>query len=327
MAFRNSHILIAGAGIGGLALAIMLECAGIDYTIFEKATCLKPLGSTIILSPQVLRVFEQLGIYEELLKVGIPVVDARYYKQSQKRFGRVDQRVYASSGSILVGADGAYSAVRQSLYRSMADKNVSIPASDTDPLRFESFCLVGLTEDMSAEFPELNETKAVMHTVVASKTKAYNVNIVPLGHGKVGWSIMGKYLSPQVHDQKNFHLCDWEGEVTDYLRKDVEEIAVPVGGTLGNVIQNTKDISFVMLEGANQAILDAIVLANLIQELPAPATPADITRAFDKYYELRATSSKNTVVSSRQLSDIMSKESFDEVSSWRYTEYAGMGAQ
>ncbi|KAG0231225.1 hypothetical protein BGW42_000380 [Actinomortierella wolfii] len=389
MATPHNHILIAGAGIGGLALAIMLEQAKIDYVIFEKAEYFKPLGSTILLSPQVLRVFEQLGIYKELLDTGIPIVDTRYYKQSRKQFGRIDQSVYETRygynciaigrpdlmdllvrkipqgklwfnkgivsvqqdednvtikcsdgttyrGDILIGADGAYSAVRQALYKTMAAKKTLVPASDTDPLRLESFCLVGLTRDIGHMFPKLNNTSATVYTIVASKTKAYNVNLVPLGRGRVGWNIVGKYLSPQEHDQKGFRYCDWDSEATEYLRKDVEGIALPIGGTLGDLIENTTEVSFVMLEdkffqtwydgrtvllgdachkllpasgqGGNQAILDAVTLANLIQELPSPASPQDITKAFEKYYDIRAAHCKKMLVASRQLNDIMYTE-------------------
>jgi len=37
-------VMIAGAGLGGLLLAVIFERNGIPYLIFERATKLKPLG-------------------------------------------------------------------------------------------------------------------------------------------------------------------------------------------------------------------------------------------------------------------------------------------
>ena len=44
------HILIVGAGLGGLMLGASLERCNIPYTIFERASTVKPLGtlSTIV---------------------------------------------------------------------------------------------------------------------------------------------------------------------------------------------------------------------------------------------------------------------------------------
>jgi len=43
----NSHprVLIAGAGIGGLFMAILLDRAGISYEIFERAAFIKRTGA------------------------------------------------------------------------------------------------------------------------------------------------------------------------------------------------------------------------------------------------------------------------------------------
>lgn len=41
---RSPRVLIAGAGLGGLFLGILLERAGIPYEIFERSAELKPLG-------------------------------------------------------------------------------------------------------------------------------------------------------------------------------------------------------------------------------------------------------------------------------------------
>lgn len=37
-------VLIVGAGLGGVTLAILLEKAGVPYEVFERAAAVKPLG-------------------------------------------------------------------------------------------------------------------------------------------------------------------------------------------------------------------------------------------------------------------------------------------
>jgi len=41
---KNPNVLIVGAGLGGLMLAIMLDKAGIPYEIFERTKEVRPLG-------------------------------------------------------------------------------------------------------------------------------------------------------------------------------------------------------------------------------------------------------------------------------------------
>ena len=65
----NPKILIIGAGIGGVTLALLLEKASIDYEIYERARELKPLGSGIGIAPNVMPVLEQLGLTEELRNI------------------------------------------------------------------------------------------------------------------------------------------------------------------------------------------------------------------------------------------------------------------
>ena len=70
---RQEPILIAGAGIGGLALALTLHQIGIACQVFDSVTQLRPLGVGINLQPNAVRELADLGIGEEELdKIGVP---------------------------------------------------------------------------------------------------------------------------------------------------------------------------------------------------------------------------------------------------------------
>lgn len=49
--YTAPKVLIAGAGIGGLYLAILLDKAGITYEIYERTSKVKPLGEFLELCP------------------------------------------------------------------------------------------------------------------------------------------------------------------------------------------------------------------------------------------------------------------------------------
>ncbi|KAF9897786.1 hypothetical protein BX616_004986, partial [Lobosporangium transversale] len=63
-------VLIVGAGIAGLTLAILLEKAGVPYQIYDRMTEIKPLGSALSLVANVAPLFRQIGIYDEFVSLG-----------------------------------------------------------------------------------------------------------------------------------------------------------------------------------------------------------------------------------------------------------------
>ncbi len=42
---KRPKVLIVGAGVGGITLAILLERAGVPYDVYERAAEVKPLGT------------------------------------------------------------------------------------------------------------------------------------------------------------------------------------------------------------------------------------------------------------------------------------------
>ncbi|MGE3934220.1 MAG: FAD-dependent monooxygenase [Rhodospirillaceae bacterium] len=65
------NILIAGAGIGGLAAAANLMKAGHDVTIYEQAPVLSEVGAGIQLSANAMHVLIHLGLGPEIARVGV----------------------------------------------------------------------------------------------------------------------------------------------------------------------------------------------------------------------------------------------------------------
>jgi 5-methylphenazine-1-carboxylate 1-monooxygenase len=74
-------IIIAGAGIGGLSLALMLEQRGIDVEIWEAAEQIKPLGVGINLLPHAVKELTELGLQENLAKCGIETSALAYFNK------------------------------------------------------------------------------------------------------------------------------------------------------------------------------------------------------------------------------------------------------
>lgn len=78
------RIIIAGAGIGGLTLALALHRRGLDVTVFEAVTTPKALGVGINLLPHAVKELSDLGLLDELAKTGIETASLHYCN----RFGQ-----------------------------------------------------------------------------------------------------------------------------------------------------------------------------------------------------------------------------------------------
>lgn len=71
----KSHVLIAGAGMGGLALALGLLRRGYRVSLFEKVVDLKEIGAGFMCSPNGTRVLYALGLREEIDRIEVRIAD------------------------------------------------------------------------------------------------------------------------------------------------------------------------------------------------------------------------------------------------------------
>ncbi|KAG0325425.1 hypothetical protein BG004_003224 [Podila humilis] len=208
-------------------------------------------------------------------------------------------------GDILVGADGAYSAVRQHLYKVLKDKGL-LPSADDVPLPFDTVCLVGQTEVLDAEeFPELKLPHSQFRVLLGKND--YLVAIFTMKSDKICWMVVQFLNKDSSKDNDAFRNSEWGPEAAETMCNQVRHLMIPYGKdenlTLGHLIDLTPKnlISKVMLEeivfetwsggrtlspnagqGAVSAIHDAVALANWICSLETK-TMADFKRIFEEY--------------------------------------------
>ncbi|MGZ0712650.1 flavin-dependent oxidoreductase (plasmid) [Coraliomargarita sp. W4R53] len=76
------HIVIIGAGIGGLATALSLESAGFrDIEIYERAAEIRGLGVGINLLPHAMRELTELGLADRVAALGVAPAALTYYNR------------------------------------------------------------------------------------------------------------------------------------------------------------------------------------------------------------------------------------------------------
>lgn len=64
---KNQHVIVAGAGIGGLAAALALVRAGQRVTVLERSAEFAPIGAGIQLGPNAMKVLASWGLQDALL--------------------------------------------------------------------------------------------------------------------------------------------------------------------------------------------------------------------------------------------------------------------
>jgi salicylate hydroxylase len=64
-------VIVVGGGIGGLAVSLALAKKGVSVRLFEQAPEIKEIGAGIQLGPNVFRMFECLGITNEVNKLAV----------------------------------------------------------------------------------------------------------------------------------------------------------------------------------------------------------------------------------------------------------------
>ncbi|KAG0237082.1 hypothetical protein BGX31_003718 [Mortierella sp. GBA43] len=191
-------VLIVGAGLSGVTLAILLEQAKIDYQVFESLPGVSPQGGAVVLGPTVMPLLEQLGLLEKVQEICKPLKTMHLVQENLKRIGEINlsdhskhqipahkirfsKRVVSFSankdevtircgddtsyhGEILVGADGAFSKIRELLYKQVAKKGI-LPRNDALALAADvaALAIASSSSPTSSSSPPPSSTSANHH--------------------------------------------------------------------------------------------------------------------------------------------------------------------
>jgi 5-methylphenazine-1-carboxylate 1-monooxygenase len=111
-------VLIAGAGIGGLTLALMLKRRGIAVEIFEQATEIRELGVGINTLPHAIKELADLGLLPALDRIAIRTHELVY----MNRFG---QDIWREPR----GLDAGFDVPQFSIHRGRLQKAIHVAAA------------------------------------------------------------------------------------------------------------------------------------------------------------------------------------------------------
>ncbi len=104
-------VIIAGAGIGGLTLALMLKQRGIQATIYEQASEVREVGVGINILPHAIKELAQLGLLPTLDTIGIRTKELLY-------LNRLGQEVWREKR----GTDAGFDYPQFSIHRGRLQK-------------------------------------------------------------------------------------------------------------------------------------------------------------------------------------------------------------
>ncbi|KAK5827766.1 hypothetical protein F5H01DRAFT_409512 [Linnemannia elongata] len=363
---KAPHVLIAGAGLAGLFLGILLERAGIPYEIFERSAAPRPLGAIMSLSPNILPAFEQLGLLDELLSFSKPSLRGVFLTDRLEPIGQADtdcteltgydrvlfarpelqdmlfknipsDKIHLSKkiatldqdqdgvtvtfddnttarGDILVGADGAHSAVRKHLYATLEKKGL-LPKADTEALSKGYISLVGTTNELDpVKYPGVLEKESEALYMIGDKDTPYTWVTFTVPGNRICWNVIVQLGLSSTADEHAVS-SDWTNQDNKKMLDEIRHFKTPYG-TMGDLFDVTdiEKVSKIYFEdklfetwthgrtvligdaahlllpssgaGAVNAMQDAVLLANHLYDI-FPTSFENIKTALSEYKEER----------------------------------------
>ncbi|KAF9090100.1 hypothetical protein BGX29_011675 [Mortierella sp. GBA35] len=346
---RASHVKALGAlmSIGPNILPVLEqlglleEIEAISFPNYNSTlfnTKMKPLAKIGLddykaLTGYNILVFSRPELYDILLKQ-IPKDRISFNKRILSMRKSVNgTRIHCSDnsiyeGDIIVGADGAYSAVRHNMHKMMEDDGLK-PTNDAMDMAMPYLCMVGTTKALDPEkYPQMKDPYTHLHHVIGGAIYSWTVITIP--KNRFCWSVMAQITDQEEAKEQRFRNSEWGPEANEPLIQAVRDFPITFGGKLGDMIDATpkERISKVMLEeklfetwhyhnivligdGAVNAMQDAVILVNCIYDL-RDLSSESVSDMFEDYKSQRYKEAKKQIINSKINAKISSGQTFSE---------------
>ncbi|KAF9436495.1 hypothetical protein BGZ76_003750, partial [Entomortierella beljakovae] len=273
--------------------------------------------------------FQRPDFYE-ILRKRVPVERIYFMKKvlkTEEKEGKViihcsDNTAF--SGDIVIGADGAYSGVRQSMYKELKNKGL-LPETDHQGFSIGYTIIVGVAKGDPGKHPLLEDTRNQFSQVLFTGNS--NCYMVTLPNNDICWGL-GTQLSHEESENLLFRSSGWGSDSSESFIKEYRTFPSPVGGTMGDIFDATPKeyISKVYLEekifktwyygrtvligdGASNALHDAVVLANCLYAMKDNSKQS-IHTAFKSYFDQRYIYAEASYKQSSAMSNLFNGQKF-----------------
>ncbi|KAF9581490.1 hypothetical protein BGW38_001468, partial [Lunasporangiospora selenospora] len=226
---------------------------------------------------------------------------------------------------IVIGADGAYSAVRQNIYKSLKQQG-RLSSNDDKPLGYNQHCLgkfkwgggfvlfscektlmvkfhqIGVSEPLDPEKYPCLKLDTTDFEIVIPKDRPYYAIYMPLPNNRLSFAVIQNVPRADARTGDSFKFSEWGPEAAVEMAEVVRDLANPFGGTFGDIIDNTPTdlISKIMLE---EKFFECWHDGRVV--LLGDASLRDVTTVFETYYHQRSKVAKTALGKSRQFGKVM----------------------